>query len=370
MLQLCVSQQINTIPYTFLGTGTKVYTIEEALFHAYYNWRDLYGEFSSAKLIAWVERIGHPTISAKITAIAKLEPLSKRVLAFLAIIEYFDANELSRIENDLKSWEHRVEWERLKERADHLVTRGEPARAIPLYSRALKYEKNAALHNNVAIAHMKMGSHREAMAQLANAHALAPKDITVILNYAEAATLAGLYETAAKLLDSAGASNATAYLSGLMAYQQTDYPTAEAWFQQAKSGGHPRATHMLANTYIKLHQYDKALATLPPTDHEKLAEIYAAQGHAHSHKAISHMNAAINQNPSDPNLWTKLAKIYRQDYDNTRANEAIQHALPSQSSAALLENARIKKGLGRMREYQAGLSEVVKRLKEGYRVRH
>ena len=87
------------------------------------------------------------------------------------------------------------------------------------------------------------------------------------------------------------------------------------------------------------------------------------------------MKEAIAQNPENANLWTKLARLYRQDYDNPRANEAIQNALPSQTSAALLENARIKKGLGRMREYQAGLSEVVKRLsevvkrlKEGYRV--
>ena len=378
MLQLCTSQQINTTPYTFRATGTRVYTIEEVLYYAYHNWRDLHGELSSAKLVAWVKSIGHPAISAKITAIAKFEPLSRQVMAFLSIIEYFDAKELSRIESELKSWEHRVEWERLKDRADHLVSRNDPARAISLYDRALKYEENPLLHNNAAIAHMKLGNHREAMALLAKAHTRTPENTAILHNYAEAAILASQYETAAKLLHKAETTpgepsitpipNPTSYLRGLMSYQQADYPTAETWFQKAKSENHLRAAHMLANTYIKLHQHDKALAVLPPTDHEKRAEIYAAQGHAHSHKAISHMKEAIAQNPENANLWTKLARLYRQDYDNPRANEAIQNALPSQTSAALLENARIKKGLGRMREYQAGLSEVVKRLKEGYRV--
>ena len=390
MLQLCLSQNISETPYTFKATGIRVYSIEEALYHAYHYWRESIDELSSDSLTTWAASLGISQITGKMKTLAMITPLSKRLLAFLSITEYFSASELTALKTDLERWEHRVEWEKLKDRADHLVSRGEPAKALSLYRRALSYGENPALLNNMAIANMQLSNHAEAVKLLAKACATQPESAAIAQHYAEALILNGDYEAAGKALQKAsalsytsaatssrqppGETAATAYLQGLMAYQKKDYPTALTHFQKAASRNpeNPLYTHKTAETYKQLNQLDKALATLEqsPTapHHEKMAEIYAAYGHAHMPEAIHHIRQAISQEGrNNADLWTKLAEYYRKDFDCERANEAIAHALPSKSAAALLENARIKKGLGRMREHRTGLSEAVKVLVKHYR---
>ena len=381
MLQLCISQNISTTPYTFKSTGIKVYSIEEALYHAYHYWRESVDEFLENDLSAWVAGLGIPHITASMKEIAHLNPISRRLIAFLNIAEYFSEAELTTLKTDLERWEHRVEWEKLKDRADHLVSRGEPARALPMYRRALSYEENPALLNNMAIANMQLSNHKEAVSLLAKAMADPSHNPAIARHYAEALILNGDCEDAKKALQKlsnsrrAGASAPPAeaaeinYLHGLMAYQQEDYPTALSHFQKAAHDD-PKVYVKMAETYRQMYQYDKALSTLERSPgaphHIEMAEIYAAYGHAHMPNAIHHVRQALAEN-DNPTLWAKLAEYYRKDYDHERANEAISRALPSKNPAILLENARIKKALGRTREYRTGLSETLKIIKERYR---
>jgi len=383
MLQLCISQEISNSSFLFKSTGIRVYSIEEALFHAYHYWRESIDEVLSDKLTIWVASLGSSQITTKMKAITTVTPASKRLLAFLNIAEYFGESELANLKTDLERWEHRVEWEKLKDRADNLVSRGEPARAISLYRRALAYEEQPALLNNMAIANMQLSNHKEAAQLLAQAHAVLQEDtvpdeetrISLALNYAEALVLSGEYEDAKKILETVTVKIAeTHYIQGLMAYQQSNYPLAITHFQNAatQNPGNIQYTYKLAETYQQMHQFDKALAILEQSPgaphHIKIAEIYASYGHSHMPEAIRHIRQSISQGGhSDTALWTKLAEYYRKDYDCERANEAIANALPSKNAATLLENARIKKGLGRMREYRAGLSDALKALKKRYR---
>jgi len=372
MLQLCISQSVSTTPYTFKSTGIRVFTIEEALFHAYHYWRESVDEFLCDEIMAWVSGLRHYHLLSKLTDIKTQEPLSRRLLAFLSIIEYFSPAELTKLKAELMHWEHRVEWEKLKDRADHLISKGEPIKALPLYRRALKYEQNAALLNNMAIANMKLANYKEAVVLLEKALKLQPNNINIALHYAEAAILNGDYEsvnaTLAKVTATGKADSESFIdievlsLRGLLAYHQKDYPAALDYFTKAGD------TNMIASTYQQMRQYDKALAALGPTDHARKAEIYASYSHSHINEAISHLKEAIAKAPpGDALLWTKLAENYRKNHDWQRANEAISHALPSRNPVVLLENARIKKGLGRMRDYQAGLNNVLSALKERYR---
>ncbi|MCL2456199.1 MAG: hypothetical protein FWD19_01465, partial [Defluviitaleaceae bacterium] len=59
----------------------------------------------------------------------------------------------------------------------------------------------------------------------------------------------------------------------------------------------------------------------------------------------------------------------RQDYSPALAEIAIQKALEisPENNSVRLENARIKKALGRTREYQAALNEILKSFKDEYR---
>ncbi|MCL2378984.1 MAG: tetratricopeptide repeat protein [Defluviitaleaceae bacterium] len=389
MLQLCISQTISDTPYTFKATGIRVYSIEEALYHAYHYWRESIDEILSENLTAWIESLGLLQITKKMKALSAITPSSKRLLAFLSIIEYFNTSELSALKTDLESWEHRVEWEKLKDRADNLVSRGEPAKALPLYRRALSYGENPALLNNMGIANMQLSNYQEAVNQLAKGHAAQPESTAIALHYAEALILNGDYEDANKTIQKAKGTYYTntdgskttqsetadiQYLQGLMAYRQNDYPRALTHFQKAETLNPeaPLYTHKIAETYRQMHQYDKAIAALNQSQsaphHVKAAEIYAEYGHAYNPEAIRHIRQAISEGGrGDASLWTKLAEYYRRDYDNQRASEAIIHALPGKSVPALLENARIKKGLGRMREYRTSLSDALKGLIERYR---
>jgi len=366
MLQLCISQEINTTPYSFKSTGISVYSIEEALYHTYHYWRESLDDFSTSKFTSWIEGLGEATISSKMRDITQMEPLSKRILAFLGIIEYFNHTEIAALQADLEAWEQRAEWEKLKTRADHFISQNEPAKALPLYRKALKHGENIPTLNNMAIAHMQLANHKAAAALLAKAHAQEPENQAINLHYTEALILSGDYEKANQLLSWLDNGKDTAYLYGLTAYQQGDYVKALGYFNQ-----HPNITafaHKIADTYLKMRMYDKALASLDPQDHEKIAEIYAAYGQAHLPEAIRHIRKAIdNGNQNNPALWTKLAGYYRKDYDNERASEAIAKALPAKTPAALLENARIKKSQSRMREYRSSLGDVIKQLKSQYR---
>jgi len=373
MLQLCISQTISETPFTFKSTGIRVYSIEEALYHVYHYWRESAEELASVKIAAWAAELGLPKLAAKITAIAEIQSFSRRMLAFLGIIEYFNESELAEIKTELEGWENRVEWERLKDRADQLVMRGEPTKALPLYRRALKYGENQPLLNNMAIAHMQMGSYRQAVELLAKAAAYGA-DPEINMRYAKAAILGGDYETAGAALQSIPEGANAFYLQGLMAYQQEDYTAAINWLEKAKAlSDKPEIAHKIADAYVQLGRYDKARASLSPEApgfHVKMSEIYAASGHAYMPEAIGHLRKALEQKQDSHTnaiLWTKLAKYYRTDYDWQRAAEAIANAMPSENNTVLLENARIQKGMGRMREYRAGIGEVIKSLKEQYR---
>jgi len=392
MLQLCISQQLSETPFTFRATGIRVYSIEEALYHVYHYWRESADEFSSANMSAWVEGLGLSPLAAKIQTLASISSFSKRTLAFLSLIEYFNKAELAQLKTDLVSWEHRVEWERLKDRADQLVSRGEPAKALPLYRRALKYEENPFLLNNMAIAYIKTGNYRQGTVLLAKAHAAQPQNQAILLHYTEAAILSDDYENANTILHEAEKIDPNSpdilFLRGLMVYRQRDFSGALNWFLRAKAKCEApqtqlsatktayRISHKIAETYVQMHQHDKAIDSLIPDDptyHIKMSEIYAAYGHAHIPEAIRHLRQAIEQEhnqPASAALWAKLAQYYRMDYDWQRANEAITNALSpgsEPSGGTLLENTRVKKGMGRMREYRAGLGVVLRRLVEEYR---
>ncbi|MCL2361714.1 MAG: hypothetical protein FWC73_07880 [Defluviitaleaceae bacterium] len=378
MLQLCTSQQIDEIPYTFQGTGIQVFSIEEALYHVYHYWRESAEEFSSERLISWVGALGLAEISVKITALAEIESFSKGMLAFLGLIEYFDKTELSRLKSELTAWENRLEWERLKDRGDGMVSRGQPAKALPLYTKALGYAQNAAILNNMAIANMQLGNHDAAVSLLAKACMLEPDNEIILWRYGEALILKGDYDTAAQILPISEAPEIV-FLKGLMAYRQRDYVGALRWLTNAKDDPDFRISQLTADIHVELGETENALAVINPKDpayHEKTSKIYASHGHANMGLAISHMKKAIESDQNTTGrkssaLWTKLASCYRTDYDWQRAAEAITNAMPpgaDPSPATLLEYARIKKGQGHMRDYRAVLGQVLGQLKEEYRL--
>jgi tetratricopeptide (TPR) repeat protein len=376
MLQFCVSQQPDAPPFAFKATGIRVYSFEEALYHAYHYWRESVDDLLSDEMVAWVTDLGLTYIAARMKDLSKVDSFADRMTGFLRLIEYFNDAELNGLRENLTRWEMRREWEQLKERGDYFLTRNEPGKALPLYRRALLYEENVPLLNNLAVAHMRLSGYAEAVRLLSRAMELAPDNVALTLHYAEAAILNGLFdEGKATLQQLQGKENADIpYLYGLMAFEQHDYPAALNYFEHAlkQDAAVPLYTYKMADTYLRMRQFDKALETLQRVDkpneeyYTKQAEIYAAGGNVPA--AIRAIQQAL-ANGDSLNLWVRLAAYYRQDYDLTRANESIIRALAldADNDRARMENARIKKGLGRIREYQAGLNDVLRGFKQRYR---
>lgn len=377
MLKFCVSQTQNTTPYAF-KTGTRVYTFEEVLYYVFHHWRESVDEFLSEKMISWVAGLGHSYFAARMKELSNKEPFTAKILEFLRLADYFCEEEIAELKTALEKWELRREWEKLKERGDFFARKKEPLKAIPLYKRALQYDENATLLNNLGVQYMQTGATRDALSTLTRALSLEPKNFSIMLHYIEAAILNGSYEKAAKAIKKAHkidpACADIAFLLGLMSFEQKDYPTALTYFEKAMAmdAGVAYFAFKAADIHMQMRQYEQALAALQKITardaayYAKEAEIYAAWGD--NSAAIKSMAIAVAKEP-EAALYAKQAAYFRRDYDTTRAEAAIQKALKlsPENNIVRLENARIKKGLGRTREYQAALNEILKNFKDNYR---
>ena len=381
MLQLCVSQQINEIPFAFKSTGIRVYSFEEAVYHVFHYWRESVDDFLSEGMITWVSELGLSYIASKMKDLARAGDFTARLLGFLQLIEYISAEEISGLKSTLVAWELRREWEKLKERADNLIQRGEPARALPLYKRALGYEENAALLNNTAVVCMQLSAPKEAANYLTRARELEPQNLNILLHYIEAAILSRQYDAAEAALAKAQADAPNhadiPFLHGLLAYEQKNYVKALAYYENAVqlNPDVPYYVYKMADVHMAMRQFSKALEVLQTIQNKdaayyvKEAEIHAAAGDVPASLKCMRRATVAPDGAANANLWGKLAEYYRRDYDWRRAEKAISHALnlAPDNDMVRLESARIKKGLGRTRDYQAELADILKSFKTRYR---
>ncbi len=381
MLQFCVSQQPNEIPYQFKATGIRVYTLEEAMYHVFHYWKQSVDDFLSDEMISWVgETLGLSYIAARIKELTHEASFNQRMQSFLRLTDYFGNAELNAISRDMVKWELQREWVKLKERADYLMERAEPDKALPLYRRALQYEENAALLNNMGVAWMRLGVYENAVKHLERALALEPDNNELRLHFAEAAAYAGRLDEAEEVLSKAADTEPNnsdvPYLRGVLAFERGDYANAVASFEEAlliSKGEIPQYAYRLSDVYTHMRQYDNALAaldrvSLKDTDfYAKQAELNAASGNLSA--AAKNIQQALTHKPGSAELWVKLAKYYRMDYDLPRADAAIVKALSlnAENERARLESARIKKAMGKTREYQGILNQVLKGFRQRYR---
>lgn len=379
----CISQTQNKIPYRFPLTGTHVYSLEEALYHVYHYWKQSMDDVVNPFFASWVgEKLGLAFVASKISEIAKIDQFSERMLAFLALIEYFSEQELNALRPELEQWEKRQEWETYKERADSLVNSGRPDKAIALYQRAIKYEENVPLLNNLGVAYMQIEKYTEASQYLGKARKLDAGNWELALNHAEALILAKRFDDAADAIQFAAKSTNEAkavilYLKGELALRMGQYAEAIPYFEAAiKIEEEKQYVFRLIDTYTRMRQYDKALQTLNKyalhsVDYLiKEAEIYEQSNNIE--EAIASIQSAIKLKSGLPDLWVLLAKYYRLNSNLISAEKAINKAtaLDSNNGRVQLENARIMKRLGKTKAYQLLLKDMLIELKHQYREAH
>ena len=392
-LLLCVSQQENTQPYRFSVTGIQAYTFEEILYHVYNYWKQSVDDVTSPHLVAWVhDTLGLPFVAAKIKQAAAIENFSERMLAFLRTSEYFDEPQLAAIRPNFERWEKRLEWETYKERADDLAKRGEPEKAIPLYRRALQYDENVPVFNNLGAAYMQIDLHNEAADAFARALQLDADNWQLVLNYGEALIAAGRLDDGKRAINRAtaiapkSAIGDILYLRAELSLKLGQSPNAISYFEQAIAvSSEAHYVFRLADTYALQRQFDKALDTLgkfnakltksgKSSKNEQILFCYMKEAEIHAladnrRGAILAIKKATQIRPGNEELWIRLAKYYRLNYDLPSAEDAIRKALDLDGGnhRARLENARIQKSMGDIKAYQQLLKGILGEFKARYR---
>ena len=365
------------------------------MYHVYHYWKQSVDDIFSPALTAWVNDVlGLSFLASKIKEISYIEPFSERMLGFLSLIEYFSDSELAELIPAFERWEKRLEWETYKERADALVEKGEPSKAISLYRRALQYEENIRLLNNISVAYMQLEFCEEACNYLERALELHNNktDETyhdLLLHYTEALISAGKYRDAAEVLsltddllinkkNSHHSYNADIlYLRGELALKTGYADEAAALFTQAIELN--KINHYifrLADVYSGRRQYERAINVLlnyiPKIENNlsaliKTAELYELSDNLPA--AINSLNKAAELKPNEADVWIKLAGYHRKNYDPKNAETAINKALSidSGNARARLESAKIQKNIGRTKVYQELLKGILSDFKADYR---
>ena len=377
-LLACAGRDADT-PYLFKTTGIRVYSLEEAMYHCFHYWKQSVDDLTGNELADWVQSaLGLSLVASGMRGRAD-DSFSDRLLAFLSAADYLPPQALDALRADLTAWERRLEWERLKERADDLLNHDDAERAILLYQHALGMAQNAPLWNNLGIARMAAGEYTAASDALAQAVSLEPDNITLHLHLTESLILQGAYDRARQLLTQVeeleGEETADIlYFKGEIEFYQTNYLQAVPYYERAAARrAEPQFLYRLSDAYGKLRQFDKALDTLQAVPvKDKICLRTQAEVHVLANNlpaAIKCVERALLTDMDSVDLWIRLARYHRLDYDNARAERAIIKALglAPGSAKAQLEYARIRKAQGRIKDYQAILHKVLKGFKDRYR---
>lgn len=379
MLIVPVSQKAADKGYKFKATGVSVYTFEEALYHCLHFWKQSVDDFCCEEFVAWVkDELGLSFLSSKIKDIGKGEGFGERLIRFLGLSDYLDGDEVEGLRGELLEWESRLEWEKLKERGDDLMDKGESEKAFALYCKALLYADNVALYNNAAIALMKQGDFAGAAEYLAKALSLEPDNVEVLLHLAEAKVLDGDLEGAGELLDAAqvyGIRPEIHFFRAEIQERDGNVHGSVSLYEQAIAMAPDEAHYIyaLAEVYAKLRQYEKATKVMERVRVKdkaylkKLAELHVKNNNIPA--AVRCIEQALVANRSDANLWARLAAYHRQNYDLDKAHSAITAAMAidQKSARVSLEYARVRKAQGRIKDYQVVLNRVLDGLKNRYR---
>lgn len=376
MLRLAVSQKENSTAFVFGATGAKVYTIEEALYYVYHNWRLTSDDFLCASFASWCKEIGLSFISVKISKLIQEKSFALKIMGFVSMVEFFDDSELETLSEVLAKWESRRDYDKLKERADYFTSRREPMKAIPLYLKAIAQDENMELCNNLAVAYMQLGLYKNAYDILKSTHeSLPPPEILPSL--IEAAIGCGMYDEAREFLMGAKGASWQLFLLGELAWKERKHIECIAFYENAikESGGNPHYTHTLVKRLTSMRSFDAALKTLYGLE-VRDGDFYVSEAHVYAAsmdlpRAIKSLKQALSlSDGKDAALYTKLAEYSRKDYNLSAAEQWVTKALEADGDNEItkLEFAKIRKAQGKTRDYQISLNTILTSFKKRYSV--
>jgi len=373
VLQLCMSQAENASSFMFRLTNTKVFSLEEALFLVFHNWKQAAEEFLTPRFIDWVKNdLCLSNIAEKLSKYSDLA-FSERLTSCLSVIDYFDTSEIKGLRKELDAWAKRKEWEKLKEQGDYLFNQKKPGRAIAAYKRALRDTRRVSLLNNLAVALMHTEQYAESAKLFREAIELEPENDDVKLNYAEACMYDGNIEEAFSILEKLPPSESVFLLLSELYSRKGDSENTLKNLISATESDNDKSIFRLVDYYIEVAEFDNAISAInriTPSNARtavKHAEIYKSQTDFVAASKV--LEEAVKSWPDDVGLWLELSECTRQNSDLERANQAIIKAvsLKPDSPRVKLEVIKVRRAQSRPREYQEALRQLLDYLKNEYR---
>ncbi len=376
-LKLSTVEDIDISPYR-LSNGINIYSIEEAIYLFYKNFREYSNDFFEDKFINWVYNdLLNVELANKLIDIKKQQSFYQKSIEFLTLNNFYTLEEIENISLELFNWEKRGQVERKKIKGDRFFKENMFEKAIESYKDAIDFDvSNAILYNNVGICYIRLKKYDLALTYLKKAINIEPNNKEILFNIIELLIEKEDFDYAQDYINNLddNMEYSKYYYLGELYFKQKDYDKAKSSY--AKAYLFKKSSDIilkLASCYAKLNLYDKAIKCLDSIEDNNM-DILIAKGNIYEQlnnipMAIKCIEKANFYNRNNYILWLKLAKYYRQEYNLLKAEGAIYKAytLAPDNQQVLFEQSLIKKAQGKFKEYQNILSKVVQKSSEEYR---
>lgn len=375
-IRLSLTTDKDIKPYRLLS-GINIYSIEEAIYLFYTQFKEYSTDFFETSFIEWVKtELDDLDIANKLEQIKNQTSFYQKSIEFLTINSFYSTKDIEKISLELFNWEKRGQIERNKIKADRFFYDNMFEKAIECYKNALDFDiSNYVLYNNIAICYIRLKEYDFALSYLKKAINLAPNNLTVVLNIIEVLIEKNDVKKAIHFISRLNNMEYERnYYMGQIYFKNEEYDKARARFSRAfLYKREDKVLLNIADCFINLKKYDmakQALEVLSDNDvdiliaksclYEKLNNIPLAI------KAIEKANF---YNRDNFRVWLYLARYHRQDYNLLRAEASITKAqsLAPNNLEILFEKALIKKAQGKFKEYQNILMKIVQNYGNKYR---
>ena len=380
-LILSVSPENVERPYCFDMTRVRVYSIEELYYHCYHYWKQSIDDFIMGKLEDWIRiELGLSHISGQIAKIKdEYSSITEQYIRFLGLIDYFYDSELESLRKEIYKWEHKAEWEKCKEKADYFMAQEKPEEAMKWYMKAIVFDENPKIYNNMGVASMHMGWYRDAAYYFQKAYQKEPNSIPILLNLTDVYILQKNFKEAGKYLSQAAQlddSQVIWYYYGELYNSMGNQKKAiEAYLKAISKGDHFDSYIKLARIYVQEKDFETAQAYLEKIKTSQRNEIYwmeyskLYEAWDKKDLALEAVQKSISKNKNYIYSWIALARFQRRNNCLEEAEKAISEALriDAENEEAQIEAAKIQKELGKEKEYRQSLKELINKWVHRYR---
>ncbi len=377
-LKLSMVEDKNISPYR-LSNGINIYSIEEAIYLFYNNFKEYNTDFFEDKFINWVSKeLLNKDLANKLIDIKKQQNFYQKSIEFLTINNFYTLEEIGSISLQLFNWEKRGQVERKKLKGDRLFKENMFEKAIESYKDAIDFDtSNPILYNNIGVCYIRLKKYDLALTYLKKAINIQPNNKDILFNIIDILIEKEDFDYAKDYISNLDNNNLynKYYYLGELYFKKKNYDKAKSEFAKAYLFNKSYDIILkLASCYIKLNMYDQVIRCLDIIDDNNDIDILITKSEIYEQLnniplAIKCIEKANFYNRDNYILWLKLAKYYRQEYNLLKAEAAIYKAytLAPNNEQILFEQSLIKKFQGKYKEYQNILSKVVQKSSKDYR---